>query len=167
MNNAVLNSRDLRNDATVSLDELREMEEFRTCGQTLTAFSVPDETEIEFPEPRYFAAWIRDFRGSKIPYISGLMATDEAEWLEIPASIFRPNVIAEDENIIFDRENTFGALLRAKDRDLDRWEMLAGKRIRLKEVMVRVPGFDKESKKIILDPKLCQYKKLYKIIVLK
>lgn len=162
LSNETLGKRELNAKAVISLKSLQENPEFVTVGETMMAFEVPSGTIIEFPYADAFAAWIREFRGNKIPYISGYQTSGDAKWLDIPASVFRNTPIKEDLEE-FSRDNEFGMLLRSKDRDLDRWELLAGKRVKLIVSLHRSPGFDKETRSIILDPDQCKVKTFYKV----
>ena len=165
MKQTQLAKRELRENAVIGIQNLKDSEEFANIGETMEEFFVDDGTVIEFPVAEKFAAWTRMFRGHKVPYISGLQTSNDEVWLDIPASIFRNSPIQEDMDE-FRTLNEFGMLLRSKDKDLFRWEELAGKKVRLAKVSLRAPGYDKETNSRITDPDKCKTKVFYKLTLL-
>ena len=164
MTNKQLEDRVLREDAVVGIDNMKQDADLQTAGETMVAFHIEDGAIVEFPEPSQFAAWIRLFKGNKIPYVSGLKTTNDTEWIEIPGSVFRNLPIQEDMET-FRENNSFGMSLRSKDKDLDRWALLAGKRVRFSHESLRRAGFDKETNTPILDPTKCKEASFYKLSI--
>lgn len=166
MKQTSLTNRKLRENAVIGLDDLAKDDDFKNAGETMDEFMVPDGTIIEFPKRDQFAAWIRTFKGNKIPYVSGLQVSNDEVWLEIPASVFRNNPIQEDMEE-FRLLNEFGMELRSKEKDLFRWELLAGKKVRFDHTSLRCPGYDKKTNSRITNPEECKPKTLWKLTIVR